>query len=429
MKINKNLKKYIEDNILPSYKKNDLGHNIDHIKYVINRSLKFAEKVKDINYDMVYTIAAYHDIGHYIDAKNHEKVSAEMLQADENLRKFFTEDEIKIMSEAVYDHRASLEGEPRSIYGKIVSSADRNTLLDVPLKRTYAYRVKHNPNASLEDIIEESRQHIINKFGKKGYATEKMYFEDLDYKKFLEDIAILADNKDEFYKRYMIVNNIDKFEYYTRNVREDLKYYIVRYVFPRYKKNEKAHDVEHIKHVIIRSFELICENNLEVNHDIVFTTAAFHDIGHYIDSKNHEIISAEIMSKNKKLKKFFNDEEIKIIKEAIEDHRASAKDDPRSIYGRIVSSADRNNSVEACLRRTYTYGKKLDPDATDEELFLRAYDVLTKKFGENGYAKFYFKDRVYEEFLISLRELLKNKEEFVDTQRKYIEQLKKDDML
>ena len=208
MKINKNLKKYIEDNILPSYKKNDLGHNIDHIKYVINRSLKFAEKVKDINYDMVYTIAAYHDIGHYIDAKNHEKVSAEMLQADENLRKFFTEDEIKIMSEAVYDHRASLEGEPRSIYGKIVSSADRNTLLDVPLKRTYAYRVKHNPNASLEDIIEESRQHIINKFGKKGYATEKMYFEDLDYKKFLEEISALAENQEEFRKRYCEVNHI-----------------------------------------------------------------------------------------------------------------------------------------------------------------------------------------------------------------------------
>ena len=136
MQINKKLQDYIENNIFPSYKKNDLGHNLDHVKYVIERSLKFASKVTNINYDMVYTIAAYHDIGHYIDAKNHEKISAEMLLADKNLRTFFSEDEIKIMSEAVYDHRASLEGEPRSIYGKIVSSADRNTLVDVPLKRT-----------------------------------------------------------------------------------------------------------------------------------------------------------------------------------------------------------------------------------------------------------------------------------------------------
>ena len=120
MKINDKLKTYIEKNIFPSYERNDLGHNLDHIKYVIDRSMRFANEVEGINLDMVYTIAAYHDIGHYIDARNHEKVSAEMLLADENLKEFFTEEEIKTMSEAVYDHRASLEGEPRSIYGKIV---------------------------------------------------------------------------------------------------------------------------------------------------------------------------------------------------------------------------------------------------------------------------------------------------------------------
>ena len=170
MKINQKLKQYIENIILPSYKKNDLGHNLDHILYVIDRSLKFASNQVNINYDMVYVIAAYHDIGHYIDAKNHEKVSADMLLEDMNLRKFFTEDEIQAMAEAVYDHRASLEGEPRSIYGKIVSSADRNTLIEVPLKRTYAYRIEHNPNDTLDQIIEESRQHIINKFGKKVFG-------------------------------------------------------------------------------------------------------------------------------------------------------------------------------------------------------------------------------------------------------------------
>ena len=209
MQINEKLQYYIEKNIFPSYKKNDLGHNLDHIKYVINRSLQFASMVDSISVDMVYTIAAYHDIGHYIDAKNHEKVSAEMLLVDENLKEFFTEEQIKIMSEAVYDHRASLEGEPRSIYGKIVSSADRNTLVEVPLKRTYAYRLEHNPNDTLDEIIEESRQHIINKFGKKGYATEKMFFEDLDYKQFLEDISNLAENKEQFRRRFMEVNGLN----------------------------------------------------------------------------------------------------------------------------------------------------------------------------------------------------------------------------
>lgn len=208
------------------------------------------------------------------------------------------------------------------------------------------------------------------------------------------------------------------------NINKKLQEYIEKNIYPEYDKNEKGHSINHIKYVIKRSFELVNENCLDVNLDMVYTIAAYHDIGHHIDSKTHEIVSADIMIKDNNLKQFFTDEERQTIKEAIEDHRASAKKEPRSIYGRIVSSADRNNTVEDCLRRTYTYGKKLNPDATDEELFLRAYDVLVNKFGEGGYAKFYFKDKQYEDFLKELRELLSDKDNYIETQRKYIEQLK-----
>ncbi len=130
------------------------------------------------------------------------------------------------------------------------------------------------------------------------------------------------------------------------------------------------------------------------------------------------------MSKDENLKNFFSDEELKIIREAIEDHRASSNHEPRSIYGKIVSTADRNNTVEACLRRSYTYGKKLEPNSTDEEIFERAYKHLSMKFGENGYAKFFFKDEEYENFLKEIRELLADKKLFIDTQRAYINELK-----
>ena len=209
MKINKELKKYIEDNIFPSYKKNDEGHNLDHIEYVIERSFKFANNISTINLDMVYVIASYHDIGYYIDAKNHEKISSEMLLADDNLKKFFTEEEIITMAEAVYDQRASMDGEPRSIYGKIVSSADRETRVDVQLQRMYKYRLTHYPDKSLDWIIEDTRLYIINKFGKKGYATEKIYFEDLDYKKFLKELSKITENKDEFKIRFIKANNLE----------------------------------------------------------------------------------------------------------------------------------------------------------------------------------------------------------------------------
>ena len=208
--IREELKNYIENEIFKSYEKNDDAHKLDHIMYVIDRSFMFASRVHDINMEMVYVIAAYHDIGHYIDAENHEKVSGKMLLEDKNLRKFFSEEEIKIMSEAVSDHRASSKNEPRSIYGKIVSSADRNVLIEVPLKRTYSYRKKHSSNLSLDEIIEESRLHLLDKFGKNGYATTKMYFEDEDYKKFLEDITELASNKEEFKRRFLEVNGLEK---------------------------------------------------------------------------------------------------------------------------------------------------------------------------------------------------------------------------
>ena len=208
-----------------------------------------------------------------------------------------------------------------------------------------------------------------------------------------------------------------------------LKKYIEDNVFPEYSKNEVGHGINHIKDVINRSFELVKENDLEVNIDMVYVIASYHDIGHHIDSANHEKVSADIMSKDNNLKRFFNLSELKIIKEAIEDHRSSSKTDPRSIYGKIVSSADRNNTVEHCLSRTYTYGKRLNPKATDEELFNRAYDVLQEKFGINGYAKYYFKDSKYEKFLEELRELLEDKEKFIKTQRDYINKLKKDNKI
>lgn len=207
------------------------------------------------------------------------------------------------------------------------------------------------------------------------------------------------------------------------DINNELKEYIEKYIFPEYSKNEQAHNIEHIKYVINRSFKF-ADTVPNINYNIVYTIAAYHDIGHHIDSKKHELISGEIMSRDENLKKFFSNEELKIIKEAIEDHRASSTHEPRSIYGKIVSTADRNNTVEACLRRSYTYGRKLEPDFTDEELFERAYKHLNMKFGENGYAKFFFKDEEYENFLKEIRELLSDKNLFINTQRTYINELK-----
>ena len=207
------------------------------------------------------------------------------------------------------------------------------------------------------------------------------------------------------------------------DINNELKEYIEKNIFPEYSRNEPAHNIKHITNVINRSLKFA--NTIpNINYNMIYTIAAYHDIGHHIDSKKHEIISGEIMSKDENLKKFFTKEELKIIREAIEDHRASSDHKPRSIYGKIISTADRNNTVEACLRRSYTYGRKLEPNFNDEQLFERAHKCLKMKFGENGYAKFFFKDEEYEKFLKEIRELLSDKKTLIDTQRAYINELK-----
>lgn len=204
--INKELKLYIENNIFPIYSKNDSGHSMDHINYVINRSLKFASQFENININMVYTIAAFHDIAHYIDKDNHEVLSAKIFFENDTMKKFFNDSERNIIKEAIEDHRASLEYEPRSNYGKIISSADKNTSLDSALKRTHAYTMKHFTGLSFDEIIDRAYTHISEKFGKNGYA--KIYVIDEEYDKFKEDVKMTLKNKDEFIKRYINVNNL-----------------------------------------------------------------------------------------------------------------------------------------------------------------------------------------------------------------------------
>lgn len=203
--INEELEKYIKKKIFPLYLNNDGGHDINHIKYVINRSLNFASMIDNINLDMVYVIASYHDVGEGIDRKNHERVSSDMLRNDFELRKYFNDEEINIMCDAVLEHRASLNREPRSIYGKIVSSADRNTDVNDILYRTYEYVLKHRGYLEIDEIINRAYNHITDKFGIDGYACNKMYFDDEEYTLFLKEIRNLLNDKEKFKEKYLLV--------------------------------------------------------------------------------------------------------------------------------------------------------------------------------------------------------------------------------
>ena len=206
-------------------------------------------------------------------------------------------------------------------------------------------------------------------------------------------------------------------------INSELKSYIENNIFPEYSKNEEGHGIKHINTVIERSMKL--SKGYDVDLNMVYVIAAYHDIGHHIDRKNHEKVSAEMMFEDKKLEKWFSDEERKTIKEAIEDHRASLDREPRSIYGKIISSADRTIiDIDNTIRRTYLYGKEHEKDYSHEQLVNRVYKHLTEKYGENGYAKCYIKDEEYENAINKLRESLKDKEKFLKRVEDVIRELR-----
>ena len=108
---------YIETEIIPRYELFDKAHNLSHVRTVIKESLSLATKY-NVNESMAYTIAAYHDTGLCRDRATHHLISGTILKQDETLRQWFSEEEIDTMKEAVEDHRASADHEPRSIYGR-----------------------------------------------------------------------------------------------------------------------------------------------------------------------------------------------------------------------------------------------------------------------------------------------------------------------
>lgn len=204
--VNKLLESYIEHNILPEYSKNDSGHGIEHIKYVIDRCLRFAEQFDNIDLDMLYTMAAFHDIAHHIDKKNHETLSAQIFYNNEKMKQFFSEEERIIIKEGIEDHRASSNATPRSDYGKIISSADRSTDVDEFLKRTHSYTLKHNPESTVEQMVERAYNHANDKYGKSGYA--KNYVIDDEYNQFKNIISEQLRDKEKFRQYYIKVNNL-----------------------------------------------------------------------------------------------------------------------------------------------------------------------------------------------------------------------------
>ena len=193
------LVEFIETKILPQYAAFDAAHNMEHVTRVIRHSLELV-KITGADINMVYTIAAYHDLGMSGPRAVHHITGGKILATDARLRKWFSPEQLKVMREAVEDHRASASHSPRSIYGKIVAEADRDLDSDIVIRRTIQYGLANYPQLNYEGQYRRFKEHMDNKYSKDGYI--KLWIPNSPNAKRLNDLRNLIAQPAELRKAF-----------------------------------------------------------------------------------------------------------------------------------------------------------------------------------------------------------------------------------
>ena len=188
---------FVELQILPRYNAFGQSHGLGHVQRVIRNSLALAA-VTGADVNMVYVIAAYHDLGMKGPRAIHHLTGGKILMADARLRRWFSAEQLKIMKEAVEDHRASSSRAPRSIYGKIVAEADRDLEPNVVFSRAVLFGFENYPKMNEEQMWERFQSHMREKYGRTGYL--RLWIPGSPNAKNLEVIRKTIDSETELHK-------------------------------------------------------------------------------------------------------------------------------------------------------------------------------------------------------------------------------------
>ena len=190
---------------------------------------------------------------------------------------------------------------------------------------------------------------------------------------------------------------------------QSLVQYIEKEVIPQYAAFDKAHRADHARSVVERA--LTMSRNMDgIREDMLYTAAACHDLGLSVNRETHHLESGRIIRADERLREWFTPEEIETIAQAAEDHRASAKTPPRSIYGALVAEADRMIVPETIIRRTIQFGLSHYPELDKEGHWERTLEHLNEKYAEGGYLKLLIKGSPNEAPLAELRSIIHDTE-------------------
>ncbi len=201
-------------------------------------------------------------------------------------------------------------------------------------------------------------------------------------------------------------------------MRESLVIFLERDILPIYDSFDSAHDIKHARSVMAASLAAAGETGAD--EEMCLTAAAYHDIGLRLRREDHNITSANIMRSDKRLEKWFTGEQIRVMADAVEDHRASASEPPRTLCGRILADADREYTVERILERTVLFGRSEYTELSPKEQIDRAYRHVREKYGESGYLSFCTEREEYKNTARRITALLADRERFEAMCQKYL---------
>lgn len=188
-----------------------------------------------------------------------------------------------------------------------------------------------------------------------------------------------------------------------------LQQYIEQSILPQYEAFDGGHRRDHADSVIRESIKLARE--YQADERMAYTIAAYHDLGLRIDREKHHIHSGEILIADETLRQWFTQEQLLTMRDAIEDHRASSKNPPRTIYGAIVAEADRQMVPETVIHRTMAYSAKLFPNGDFETLYQRSKEHLLEKYAEGGYMRLWLNSERNMQGLQALRDIIRDEQQ------------------
>ena len=172
--LRKEVKKYIDEKIKPMYKNFDKAHSTSHFTFVTNNCIEYGKEMikkgENVDLEIAYVVGALHDIGIEKGREGHALSSGKMVREDNGLKKFYDEETIEMIAQAVEDHSSHLENEPRSIYGKIVGDADRNNSMYLVFSRPVKFGLKNEKEFNREEQIDRVYKFVQKKFGRNGYV-------------------------------------------------------------------------------------------------------------------------------------------------------------------------------------------------------------------------------------------------------------------